>query len=70
MDLQYNTDKKSLAIPEYGRHVQNMIDHALSIEDKDKRNHAAKEIIKVMKTLNSKGKDRFADVSFTSLVSY
>ena len=32
--MQYNTKKEPLKIPEYGRHVQNMINHAISITNK------------------------------------
>ena len=32
--MQYNTKKDQLTMPEYGRHVHNMINHAISISDK------------------------------------
>ena len=35
-------------IPEYGRHFQKMVDHAVSIEDREKRNQIAQAIISVM----------------------
>lgn len=35
-------------MPEYGRNVQHMIDHMLTIEDRDTRNKAAKTIVNVM----------------------
>tara|TARA_B100001287_G_scaffold251586_1_gene232911 strand:- start:2520 stop:3176 length:657 start_codon:yes stop_codon:yes gene_type:complete len=48
LDLAYNTDMEKLTIPEYGRNVQKMIEHAKKIENKEERNKAVKVIIKVM----------------------
>jgi len=39
-------------LPEYGRNVQNMIMHAMDIEDREERNRAAQAIIEVMGQLN------------------
>ncbi len=50
--LEYNAERPSLIIPEYGRHLQKLIDQATLIEDRTERNKAAKYIIKVMGTLN------------------
>ncbi|MFZ5429436.1 MAG: DUF4290 domain-containing protein [Bacteroidota bacterium] len=47
----YNTSRKKLALPEYGRNVQNMVDLILKIEDRDTRNKAAKAIVDVMGNL-------------------
>jgi hypothetical protein len=41
-----------LIIPEYGRHLQKLIDQATAIEDREERNKAAKYIISVMGSLN------------------
>ena len=37
-DLEYNTEREHLIIPEYGRHLQKMINHAKSRETKEERN--------------------------------
>ena len=50
--LVYNTQKKKLVIPEYGRHIHQMIDQAVSLKDREKRNEMAKAIIGVMGNLN------------------
>lgn len=50
-NLEYNTEREHLIIPEYGRHIQKMVNHALSIKDKDERNKIAKAIIGVMGNL-------------------
>jgi len=47
-NLQYNTEREHLIIPEYGRHMQKMINHAKSRETKEERNKLAKAIISVM----------------------
>lgn len=49
--LTYNTEKKPLIIPEYGRHVQDMVDYLVSITDQEKQNTFAKYIINVMGNL-------------------
>lgn len=51
-DIEYNTERPHLIIPEYGRHIQKMVDHAISLEDKEKRNKCVKSIISVMGNLN------------------
>ena len=50
--LVYNTQKKKLIIPEYGRHIHQMIDQAVLLKDREKRNEMAKAIIGVMGNLN------------------
>ncbi|WP_350288757.1 DUF4290 domain-containing protein [uncultured Croceitalea sp.] len=50
-NLEYNTERPHLIIPEYGRHFQKMVDHAVSIEDKEERNKVAQAIISVMGNL-------------------
>jgi hypothetical protein len=52
MEYDYNSRRPKLLLPEYGRNIQKMIDHILSIEDRDERNKAAKTIIAVMGNLN------------------
>src|SRR5574343_47993 len=50
--LEYNSQRSHLIIPEYGRHLQKLIDQATAIEDREERNKAAKYIISVMGSLN------------------
>jgi len=52
MNYDYNTQRKKMALPEYGRNVQKMVDHIKTIEDRDERNRAAKTIISIMGNLN------------------
>lgn len=46
--MQYNTQRNKLTMPEYGRAVQDMVLHALSIEDRSRRQQCAQTIIEVM----------------------
>ncbi len=50
--LEYNAERTHLLIPEYGRHLQKLIDQATLIADREVRNKAAKYIIQVMGSLN------------------
>lgn len=47
-NLTYNTQLKQLALPEYGRNIQCMVDHALTIEDRAERQRCANTIINIM----------------------
>lgn len=46
-----------MALPEYGRNVQKMVDHIKTIEDRSERNRAAKTIIQIMGNLNTHLRD-------------
>ena len=52
MNKNYNYQRRRLLIPEYGRHIQEMIDSLLEIEDRDERTRQAKAVIAVMGNLN------------------
>ncbi len=47
-NMTYNSAKANLTIPEYGRHVQLLVDHARTIEDDDLRQRFAERIIRLM----------------------
>lgn len=50
--IEYNTKRNKLIIKEYGRNVQKMIEDAVAIEDRQKRNETARSIVRVMSQLN------------------
>ena len=50
--IEYNSEREKLIIPEYGRHIQKMVDFAISRETKEERNKVANSIIAVMGNLN------------------
>ncbi len=49
--MDYNSKRKKLPLPEYGRNIQNMVDHVMTIEDRAERNRAAQTVIDVMGNL-------------------
>ena len=50
--LQYNTKRTQLIIPEYGRHVQIMINQIIETQDREERNKMAKAVIGIMGNMN------------------
>ena len=52
LDLSYNTEDEKVLIPEYGRNIQKMIEHAQKIEDKLTRQKCAEAIVKIMKQIS------------------
>lgn len=50
-ELEYNTEREHLIIPEYGRHLQKMVNYAKERQTKEERNKVAKAIISVMGNL-------------------
>ncbi len=55
--IDYNTALPYLVLPEYGRNIQRMVNHAISIEDREERNKVAQAIIVVMGQLNPQLRD-------------
>ena len=51
MKLTYNSTRPDLKIPEYGRNIQQMVEHCVTIEDREERNRCARAIIKIMGNL-------------------
>ncbi len=49
--MEYNSAREALILPEYGRNIQNMVKHAMTIEDRKTRNDAAKAIVEVIGNL-------------------
>ncbi|MCM1111572.1 MAG: DUF4290 domain-containing protein [Clostridium sp.] len=49
--ITYNTQLKHLVLPEYGRNIQQMVDHCRTIEDREERNRCARAIIQTMGNL-------------------
>ena len=58
--LTYKNHLKTLVLPEYGRNIQNMVDHCLTIEDRDERTRCARSIIDAMSILFPAQGDRQA----------
>ena len=50
-DLEYNGERPHLIIPEYGRHIQKLVDYCVALDNVDERNKMAKAIVDVMGNL-------------------
>lgn len=55
--MNYNSQRDKLMLPEYGRHIQNMVDYLMTIEDRDARNEMAHSVIATMGNLNTTLRD-------------
>ncbi|MBR4996109.1 MAG: DUF4290 domain-containing protein [Alistipes sp.] len=51
MKHNYNYTRRKLYLPEYGRHIHEMVDHLMTIEDREQRNRQAQAVIAVMGNL-------------------
>src|SRR5687767_322502 len=50
--MEYNTTRNHLVMREYGRHIQHMVEHLLSIEEPERRQQNAYAVIELMGFLN------------------
>ncbi|WP_185882333.1 DUF4290 domain-containing protein [Blattabacterium cuenoti] len=51
--MEYNTSRFQLIITEYGRNIHKMINYAIQIQDRNKRNRCALSIIRLMTISNT-----------------
>ncbi|MBE0639761.1 MAG: DUF4290 domain-containing protein [Bacteroidales bacterium] len=56
-NLEYNTQRTQLPLPEYGRNLQKMVDKVVKTEDKEKRTRYAHQLIEIMVQLHTTAKD-------------
>lgn len=52
MKKNYNFEREKLRLPEYGRHIQHMVDYLVSIQDRSLRNDQARVVIEIMGNIN------------------
>ena len=55
--LDYNTQREQLILPEYGREIQKMVDHAVGLPTKEERQRCAQTIVNIMERMYSKTLD-------------
>ncbi len=55
--MDYNTNRKKLELPEYGRNVQNMVGIIKNTPDRAERNRLAKSTIQLMENMNPQLRD-------------
>jgi hypothetical protein len=51
LNIEYNSEKENLIISEYGRHIQNLINYAKTIEDPQEQQVVIEEIVELMKKM-------------------
>jgi len=51
--MEYNTQRKKLVISEYGRNLQQMVDHIINVPDRDKRTQFAYAIVDIMAQMHN-----------------
>lgn len=51
MKISYNSARPDLILPEYGRSIHNMVNHCVSLDDREERNRCARAIIAIMGNL-------------------
>ena len=49
--MEYYTNKNKLILTEYGRNIQQMVEYAMTIEDREERTRCAQTIINIMGNL-------------------
>lgn len=47
-NLEMNSQRPDLIIPEYGRNIQRMVEYAMTLEDREERNQCCRAILSVM----------------------
>ncbi len=55
--MDYNTSRRMLILPEYGRNIQQMVNHIKTVEDRDERNRLSKAVIQIMGSMNPQLRD-------------
>jgi len=55
--VDYNTDREPLILPEYGRIVQEMVEHCKTLEDRSERQRCANTIISIMSHMRNRNSD-------------
>lgn len=55
--LDYNTQREKLLLPEYGREIQDMVNHCKALTDKDERQQCAETIVSIMDRMNPQNRE-------------
>ncbi len=55
--MEYNTERKKLNFPEYGRHIQQMVNYLKTIKDKEERTKEAHSVIAIMANMSPQIKE-------------
>ncbi|MBO4827207.1 MAG: DUF4290 domain-containing protein [Prevotella sp.] len=55
--LDYNTKRERLVLPEYGREIQKMVDHAVQLPTKEERQQCAATIVGIMERMSPQNRE-------------
>lgn len=55
--LDYNTQREQIVLPEYGREIQQMVDYAVGLPDREERQRCARAIIAIMDRMSPESKN-------------
>lgn len=55
--LDYNTQREKLVLPEYGREIQKMVEHAIGLPTKEERQRCAETIVSIMARMNQQNRE-------------
>lgn len=55
--MEYSNKYEAIRMPEYGRHIQKMVDYTMTVKDRDRRNSLAQGIVRTMRGLVPELKD-------------
>jgi hypothetical protein len=61
LDIEYNTERPHIQFPEYGRSIQEMIQHAITLESPQKRQKTVESIVGLMIQLGPQGNRNMDD---------
>lgn len=56
--MDYNTQRNKLVMPEYGRAIQQMVEHCKTIEDREERMRCAKSIFTTMANVSERNTEK------------
>jgi hypothetical protein len=57
MNMEYNSNREKLIIPEYGRNIQKLINHAKTIEDNEERRFFVEQVVNLMLQMQPQNKN-------------
>jgi len=55
--MRYNSQREQLIIPEYGRHIHDMVQYAKTIEDDEKRQQFVNQVVELMAQMNPQSRN-------------
>jgi len=57
LNMEYNSQRELLIIPEYGRNIQRLILHGKSLEDEEERQHFIERVVRLMQQMHPQNRN-------------